>query len=738
MTKNGVMNFLDIKFPRNFEYSTDTDDLPLEFYLTIFPRSKFVYLKLGYFSSSAIKVLAYGFAQFIYRGGKIKIVSNHFLYNSDKLLLEIENLSEDKKHKRLLNNLCELKEALSSETEQFFNCLKYLIKNNRVEIIPVMLLPNKMAHYKQGIFIDEGENAIFMDGSCNFTANGLLENGENISVYRSWGSDFEQRKVFDKKENILSICNKNDPHYDYLDTEQVLNAVSSLGKEKTINELLSSEVKLLDQQKLKTNSYVIEKYKRELESVIEKEKYEPRFPFNSSPRKYQQQAYKNWVDNNFKGVFAMATGTGKTITSLNCLLNIYKLNGCYQAIVLVPGKTLLKQWIAEVKAFNFQNILPVSSDFPNWRNPLNELVTSLLVNKSESFIVLTTYSSFTSKKFQKYFKKLPKSTLLIADEAHNLGGPQVKAIINDIHIENRIALSATLTRQFDDEGNKLIEKVFDSPPPYTYSFTMERAIEEEVLCQYDYYPHLVYLEEDELNEYVEISRKLLRFFDVEHGVLRSSDVVQILLMERKRIIHKATSKLTVFKKILQEHNEKHSSVSKSFVYVPEGNDGENRNILDKFLNEFESMFPNLKAYAYTNDTENREEVLKLFDSGFVNTLFAMKCLDEGVDVPRTELAIFCSSTGNPRQFIQRRGRVLRAHPDKTHAVIHDMVVIPSVTPNEETKAIEKKLLKDELTRVVYFASLARNYYSAIEPFESVAEKYNIDLYGIQESIEDKQ
>ena len=115
MTKNGVMNFLDIKFPRNFEYSTDTDDLPLEFYLTIFPRSKFVYLKLGYFSSSAIKVLAYGFAQFIYRGGKIKIVSNHFLYNSDKLLLEIENLSEDKKHKRLLNNLCELKEALSSE-----------------------------------------------------------------------------------------------------------------------------------------------------------------------------------------------------------------------------------------------------------------------------------------------------------------------------------------------------------------------------------------------------------------------------------------------------------------------------------------------------------------------------------------------------------------------------------------------------------------------------------------------
>jgi len=704
----------------------------------VFPNSKYVYLKLGYFSSAAIKVLAYGFAQFIYRGGKIKIVTNHFLYSSDKQLLENEQLSIDSSDLNILNNLNELKEALSSEGEQFFNCLNFLVKNKRVEIIPVMLLPNKMAHYKQGVFIDSEKNSIFMDGSCNFTANGLLENGENISIYRSWGEEFEQRKVANKTKDILSICSKINTQYKYLDSCEILNAVSLLGNEKTIEELLSNEISILDKQKYKTNSQIIEKYKFEIEQLIEAEKNEPKFPFNSSPRDYQQQAYKNWVTNNFNGVFAMATGTGKTITSLNCLLNSYKDDGCYQAIILVPGKTLLNQWIEEVQSFNFKNIFPVSSDFPNWKRQINELVTSLLFDKTQSFVLITTYSSFTNNKVQKYVKKLPKTTLLIADEAHNLGSSQVKEIIKDFHLERRIALSATLTRQFDDEGNKVIEEAFNSSYPYTYNFSMKRAIDEGVLCQYDYFPHFVYLEEEELEVYVEISRKLLNFFDFDKGTFRPSEIVQRLLIQRKTIIHKASSKLTVFKKILKEHYQKFSSISNSFVYVPEGEDGERRNILDKFLHEFETQFPNLRAYAYTSETDNREKVLALFDSGFVDTLFSMKCLDEGVDVPRTELAIFCSSTGNPRQFIQRRGRVLRNHPNKSHAVIHDMVVIPSITPNDETKKIERKLLRDELVRVVYFASLARNYYSTMNKFEDVAREYDIDLYGIQEAIEDKQ
>jgi len=732
------LNFKDILFPDNYEYSSDTNDLPIEFYLNVLPRSKTIYLKLGYFSSSAIRVLAYGFAQFIYKGGKIKVVTNHFLYGSDKQLLEDNIASDDELEEKIILSLSRLKESLTSETEHFYNCIKYLIKNNRIEIIPVMLLPNKMAHYKQGVFIDEENNSIFMDGSCNFTANGLLENGESISIYRSWGEDFEQRKVTNKTKDVISICKKQSSQYKYLDKSEVLDAISSLGKEKSIDELLKSEAELVNSYVNKTNSKVINKYKHELEKIIELEKNEPKFPFNSNPREYQEDAYKNWINNNCKGVFAMATGTGKTITSLNCLLNIYKDDGCYQAVIVVPGKTLLKQWIEEVNSFNFKNIIPASSDFPKWKTQVSELITSLLFDKQKSFVLITTYATFTNDKFQKLFKKLPKQALLIADEAHNLGSPQVKKIIKDFHIEKRIALSATLARQFDEEGNRIIEEAFDSAYPYTYNFSMKKAIDEGVLCQYDYFPHFVYLEEDELEAYVEISRKLLKFFDFDKGTFKASDIVQRLLIQRKTIIHKASGKLSVFKKILTAHSENYSSVSNSLVYVPEGDDGEDQNILDKFLAEYESLFPSNRAYAYTSETDNREKVLALFDKGFVDTLFSMKCLDEGVDVPRTELAVFCSSTGNPRQFIQRRGRVLRNHPNKARAVIHDMVVIPSVAPNDETKAIERKLLRDELIRVVYFASLARNYYTTMNKFTSVAESYDIDLYGIQEAIEDKQ
>lgn len=447
------MNFKDILFPDNYEYSSDTNDLPIEFYLNVLPRSKTIYLKLGYFSSSAIRVLAYGFAQFIYKGGKIKVVTNHFLYGSDKQLLEDNIASDDELEEKIILSLSRLKESLTSETEHFYNCIKYLIKNNRIEIIPVMLLPNKMAHYKQGVFIDEENNSIFMDGSCNFTANGLLENGESISIYRSWGEDFEQRKVTNKTKDVISICKKQSSQYKYLDKSEVLDAISSLGKEKSIDELLKSEAELVNSYVNKTNSKVINKYKHELEKIIELEKNEPKFPFNSNPREYQEDAYKNWINNNCKGVFAMATGTGKTITSLNCLLNIYKDDGCYQAVIVVPGKTLLKQWIEEVNSFNFKNIIPASSDFPKWKTQVSELITSLLFDKQKSFVLITTYATFTNDKFQKLFKKLPKQALLIADEAHNLGSPQVKKIIKDFHIEKRIALSATLARQFDEEGN---------------------------------------------------------------------------------------------------------------------------------------------------------------------------------------------------------------------------------------------------------------------------------------------
>ena len=145
-------------------------------------------------------------------------------------------------------------------------------------------------------------------------------------------------------------------------------------------------------------------------------------------------------------------------------------------------------------------------------------------------------------------------------------------------------------------------------------------------------------------------------------------------------------------------------------------------------------YPSVKAYAYTSTSENNKEVMENFEQGFIDILFSMKCLDEGVDIPRAELAIFCSSTGNPRQFIQRRGRVLRKHPDKSTAIIHDLVVVPRQETDQDTFLLEKNLVKGELSRVIYFASLSSNYYEAMEVCAPVAEQYELDIYSLQDEL----
>jgi len=598
-----------------------------------------------------------------------------------------------------------------------------------------MLLPNRMVHYKQGVFLDGSNNSIFIEGSCNFTANGLLENAESISMFRSWGTDFEKNKIKGRQEEISKIVSKQNDEYRYLISDHILSAVDSIGKDKSIVELLHSELDLLRKNTYKDKiKEALKSHERALSAKLSLLEETPKFPFNSAPRKYQDDAYESWIEEGKKGIFGMATGTGKTITALNCLLNEYNDSGTYQAVILVPSKVLLTQWSEEVALFNFKkNIYYVSSDY-KWKQRLNQLSTHLMLDKELPFIIISTYKTFASSKFQKYLKDLPVETLLIADEAHNMGSSNIRQILPKLKFGKRLALSATPRRNYDDDGNDAIEEFFNSKEPYTYSFSMERAIKEGVLCNYDYYPHIVSLTEEEMEEYIEISKKLASFFNFDSNKLTKSDIVEKLLLKRKRIVHKAFNKQEAFIKIIKEQLKTNGNLAHSFVYTPEGIDADGDNIMSNYLNALEDVSPSTRAFAYTSESQSREEVMQNFEQGNIDMLFSMKCLDEGVDIPRAELAIFCSSTGNPRQFIQRRGRVLRQHPDKEKAVIHDLVVIPNVGNEESIFAIEKSLIKQELTRVIYFASLSRNYYSSMEVCTPIAQKYGLDMFAMQNEL----
>ena len=674
----------------------------------------------------------------IYNGGVIKIITNHFLYANDKELLPNSGAVAEKEIDSKFREDLEwiYSQLHDSDQQHFFDCLKYLVKHKRLELVPVRLSSNGMAHYKQGLFFDDFGNCLYIDGSCNFTGSGLLENGESFQIYRSWGSDFEKKIISPKEKDILDIIKRKSNKYLYLKKEQILDAVYSVGKDKSIEDLLVDERKILETEAYNSQlGFAIKRQREELEKVIENIKTTPKFPFDGFPYDYQKKAYEKWREASCMGIFEMATGTGKTITALNCLLNLYLESGVYQAIILIPGEILLGQWSREVKRFNFSNIILASSKNSNWRSRLTDLKTDLSFDRNRPFIVIATYQTFITDTFQKTSKKFPSTTLLIADEAHRIGAPQIRALLPDIEYSRRIGLSATPKRDFDEIGNNAIDSFFNSKSPYTFSLPMREAIEKGFLCKYEYTPHIVYLDEEEMSEYADISRKLTVLFHGDREDFNNNPVVKMLLMKRKRIIHKAKNKIVMFHNIVSRIAESGESLRYSFVYVPEGKDDSDEALVDVYANVINENYRSVKTAVYIGITENKGEIIRHFENGDIDMLFAMKCLDEGVDIPKTELAIFCSSTGTPRQFIQRRGRVLRTHPDKNLAKIHDMIVFPFNNSSEEISELEKTLIKSELIRVVHFASLALNYSAAMEVCDLVARNYGLDVYALEYDLD---
>ena len=714
--------------------------IPFEFFGSVIPLSRKIQFKLGYFSTNSISTLSQGFAQFIYNGGIIDFLINHFVTEEDYSLIndKIEIAPEiyTKIENLILEDLNSLKSILTKkQADHFYNCLRYLIDYNRINFIPVTTKSGEISHYKEALFWDKDDNIINIVGSCNFTYKGIICNGESFIINRSWGSNSEVANVKEEVKDYEKIFNKESKDFIYLDPKNLTKIIRDNSQKLSKEELLKEEFEIFDDyieagyDKDKIFR-VKNKLEQQFEKVLESIQKTPHFPKPYQPRPYQTQAYQNWVGNNYSGIFGMATGTGKTKTSLNCVLQEYYKSNTYYVIILVPSISLLNQWEEEVEEFNFQNILKVGGG-NNWEKDFSNYTSNFAAGLRKDLLIISTYASFASPKFQKYFKKVEKDFILIADEAHNIGANSIKEVLKDSKIEKKIALSATPKRIYDYEGTEFLNKFFNDDEPYIFNFSMKQALDEDFLTQYNYFPIVVELTDEELENYIAISKQLLKFFDFEKGIYKNDPMVEKLLLIRKNIIHKARNKVACFKEILLEL-KKQNKLKYIFTYIPEGfvkdEKGDSKRMLEDFLIAGKEAIPDLKMNTYISDGDNLKDKLRGFSEGKIDLLFAMKMLDEGVDVPRAEIGIFASSTGNPRQFIQRRGRLLRKHPDKPFATIYDMVVIPKLDNNTlELFNMERNLVKNELMRVGYFSSLAMNFYDSKENLEVVCKKYNLDL-----------
>lgn len=692
---------------------------PIDFFQSALNESTYLDIGLGYFSTAAFNVLSCGFARFISNGGKMRMYINQDLTEEDYNLLR--RGKEPEFDKRLVSSFEQMKKTFSVYNEHFFSCLSYLISVSRLEINIIVPISEGIAHEKFGIFKDDEGNKVSFIGSLNFTRSAFLKNQESIDCSCSWKGQDSIEKIESYERRWQKVWSRQDPNVRVFDAPLFCREVMKEYPKRELNEIIRAEEALIKQIKIK------QLMEQEEEILNNSAHRGPHFPdsYPNGPLPYQTEAYLNWKKHNSQGIFAMATGTGKTVTSLNCALEEYSNDGFYHLIIAVPSKALIEQWEKEVKRFGFgDNIILVGSMNPNWRKDIGTLRLHLSINDKLNYVIIVTYDSLVGKAFQQAIPYLSKNAILIADEVHNVGAAGTIPFFERMTITRRIGLSATPDRAYDEEGTQRVAEVFnESEPPYVYEFTMEQAIFGPIkrLCHYDYYPRVAYLNDEEMAQYIKITRQIIMLNVNDESPAELKQRRDSLLIKRKRILHKCAQKTQVFLDILQEIGEER--LKYTFVYCPEGNkqDGdlssdEAKRLIEEIIAEAKKRHPkkNFSVYLGETSSEQRRALLSAFEEGDVDAIFAMKCLDEGIDVPRAEIGIFLSSTGNPRQFIQRRGRLLRVHPDKVKAKIFDIIVSPDFHSRHYDRSVfelERQLVEKELIRVAHFAKLADNYHS---------------------------
>ena len=391
----------DVEWAKDGTYRPNEEFSPERFFNDGLKNSCNFDLQLGYFSSATISVLAEGFATFIANGGVMRLAINQIVSEEDKKAITKGMMGEvfdclD------LSNFNELRKTFDEYQDQFFRCLSYLIAQKRIELRIIKPKGKKgIAHTKSGQFRDNDTVTSFT-GSANFTISGLFNNIEEIKIDRSDSLDeMTLNRIKTQRKKFDAIMEGKNTDIEYLSPKQLEAAVSSCYHDTSIDELLDVEAQL-DRIRMQRKAERATMHKNGFSEDIHIKEVEPHFPYPSGPREYQQQAFENWKNNGQKGLFAMATGTGKTITSLNCLLEIYKRNGYYKAIILVPTITLVNQWEQECYKFNFMNVIKVYSKNSLWKEEVDALRFNekyRLKNEPErSYVIISTYASYAREK----------------------------------------------------------------------------------------------------------------------------------------------------------------------------------------------------------------------------------------------------------------------------------------------------------------------------------------------------
>jgi DNA phosphorothioation system restriction enzyme len=438
-------------------------------------------------------------------------------------------------------------------------------------------------------------------------------------------------------------------------------------------------------------------------------------------RQYQREAVANWFANQGRGTLKMATGSGKTITALAIATELYQKIGLQVLLVICPYCHLVNQWGRESEKFGLKPILAFE-DARSWQNNLAAGLYQVRSSERTFLTIITTNATLMGDSLRSQLRYFPEKTLIIGDEVHNLGAPRLgQSLPRNIGL--RLALSATPERHFDEQGTESILDYFG--PVLQPELTLGDAIRQKALVHYLYYPILVELTEAETRKYSYLTKKIGWALWGDEKV-ENNDALTTLLIQRARLIGAAANKLIALRELMINRLD----TAHTLFYCGDGSvEGPVRKNNNHQLKETAKLLGaelgyRVNTYTAATPLAEREKLRQQFESGELQGLVAIRCLDEGVDIPAIRNAVILASSSNPRQFIQRRGRILRPHPGKERATLFDMIVLPPDL-GRETIEVERNLLRKELKRFLEFADLADNAGEARVKLLQIQQRYGL-------------
>lgn len=665
----------------NLEDGYRTNDIAIldGFYLPCLLRSVQYDRSVGYFNSGALAIALRGISELVRNNGRIRLVASPNLCEDDLQAIEQGYETRAVLQDAILRSTSELVQELPTEQRKL---LRWLIANDRLDIRLASIdgLPSPaLYHEKRGIFRDAYGNVVTFIGSANETAAALRKNFESIEVFRSWVSPEKprtERHVSDferlwKNEQVgLTI----EPF-----PEAARSVILSIPDE-------GADPAAFDPPSMKTVKPTVQ---RKLHN-------------------YQNEAVRAWVANRGRGILRMPTGSGKTITALfaaRLIIKDYEARGQPLAVVIVaPFKDLVEQWNSEARNFGLNAVLCYESR-DEWEPRARNSIAAVNGGVAATFAAITTNATFGGDGFQEALEAFNGDVLLVADEVHNIGSTQARTLLSP-RFKFRLGLSATPERWFDDVGTDALLDYFGG---VVYSMTLKEAIDRGALTPYRYFVHPVRLNIEETLEFMRLSDKIsdLTGFASIDDESTYSDQLKMLLIKRARVSANAAAKPILLNKLIRLDDPQ----SHTLIYCGVGSTiregGRSTRIVNDIARGVNEM--HIRAMPYTAETPSdmRQIIRSDFARGTIQYLVAMRCLDEGVDIPATRRAYFLASSTNPRQFIQRRGRVLRRSDGKKRAEIHDMLTFLSEEVGGSDE-YERKAVERELKRVRQFAEIAEN------------------------------